>query len=563
MRPAHLLVALGGAALIAGCAASIPPKAAYDSIGRELDQAAASKPAAQPAKDMTQALLPPLITDQGETARKAVEPRFDLSVSGAPATQVFLAIVSGTRYSLALHPNVSGEVSVSLKNVNVLEALDTLRDLYGYDYKLEGSRITVLPNTLRTHVFQVNYLAAKRQGMSDVRVTSGSIIGSTNQPIPAGTLTPGAGSRSQESSQLTTRVDNDFWEELRATLAAIVGSEGGRSVVVNPMSGVVVVRGLPVDVRNAENYLRATQLIAERQVMLEAKIIEVQLRDSTQSGINWAHIGNLAGRPLGISSNLGGATFPTSGSPFLSNNNAISNNFNLAGNNTILGLAFQTDNFAALLQMLETQGDVQVLSSPRIATLNNQQAVLKVGTDEFFVTNVTATSTTGGSGTTTFPTVTLQPFFSGIALDVTPQIDNEDNIILHVHPSISVVSEKKKVIDLGGTELGEITLPLAASSVNETDSIVRVKDNYIVAIGGLFTQEQRADQSGLLGTTGVPILRDLFGQRARKQSKREIVILIKPTIIKGASNWQEGLDEVRGRLTGFPPPLPQPTGAGQ
>src|SRR4026209_2784985 len=106
---------------------------------------------------------------------------------------------------------------------------------------------------------------------------------------------------------------------------------------------------------------------------------------------------------------------------------------------TVFGLALQARSFAALLTFLESQGNVQVLSSPRIATINNNKAVLKVGTDEFFVTNVTTTATTTGTSTVSSPSVTLQPFFSGVALDVTPQIDENKNIILHIHPSVSEV----------------------------------------------------------------------------------------------------------------------------
>lgn len=127
-----------------------------------------------------------------------------------------------------------------------------------------------------------------------------------------------------------------------------------------------------------------------------------------------------------------------------------------------------------------------MLSSPRIATLNNQQAVLKVGTDDFFVTDVSTTSNTGGAGTTTPPSVTLQPFFSGIALDVTPQIDEKGRITLHIRPSVSVVTEKIKNIDAG--QAGKLTLPLASSAVSETDSVVQVEDGRIVAIGGMMKQ---------------------------------------------------------------------------
>jgi len=201
-----------------------------------------------------------------------------------------------------------------------------------------------------------------------------------------------------------------------------------------------------------------------------------------------------------------------------------------------------------------------VLSSPRIATLNNQKAVLKVGTDELFVTNVTATTTSTTAGTSSTPSLTLQPYFSGISLDVTPQIDEAGNIILHVHPAISTVAEKEKVIDLGS--LGQFRLPLATSSVNETDSIVRVLDGNIVAIGGLMTQGYSSDNSGLPGTVGSPA-GTLFGQRGSALSKRELVILLKPTIIQGDRAWQRDLEAQRDRLQGLDlqplsaAPLPQ------
>ena len=167
----------------------------------------------------------------------------------------------------------------------------------------------------------------------------------------------------------------------------------------------------------------------------------------------------------------------------------------------LLGLAFQTQNFAAMLQFLESQGTVQVLSSPRIATLNNQKAVLKVGTDDFFVTNITTTTPSTGTPSSVSPTITVQPFFSGIALDVTPQIDENNLITLHIHPSVSVVTEKTKSLDLGS--LGAFKLPLASSDISESDTVVRVEGSNIVAIGGLMKQQQNQ------GHSQVPVLGDL------------------------------------------------------
>jgi MSHA biogenesis protein MshL len=216
------------------------------------------------------------------------------------------------------------------------------------------------------------------------------------------------------------------------------------------------------------------------------------------------------------------------------------------------GLAFQSANFAALLNFLESQGSVSVLSSPRIATLNNQKAVLKVGTDELFVTNVTSSTTTTTTGSVSAPSVTLQPYFSGISLDVTPQIDEDGNIILHVHPAVSTVTEKEKVIDLGA--LGIYRLPLAASSINETDSIVRVQDGNIVAIGGLMRQEQSSDRSQLPGATGA--VANALGQRSSALRKRELVILIKPTVIDNDRAWTQDIKDVQERVRTYPTARP-------
>jgi len=216
---------------------------------------------------------------------------------------------------------------------------------------------------------------------------------------------------------------------------------------------------------------------------------------------------------------------------------------------SLFGLAFQTSNFAALLSFLETQGNVHVLSSPRIATLNNQKAVLKVGRDEFFVTNISTTTTATGSTSTTTPSVTVQPFFSGVALDVTPQIDDAGNIILHIHPSVSNVTTVDKPLNLGNA--GSFSLPLASSTVSETDSVVRGRDGQIVAIGGLMRQASMSDRSQLPGAGDVPVLGGLFGNTNRVMQKRELVILLKPTIVQGNEAWNQDILESQQRIQGM------------
>jgi MSHA biogenesis protein MshL len=555
--------------LVLGCAThQKKPGATFDRIGQELQGAAGSKPR-NADEALNQAMLPPLQLDLPVSAQ-SVEPRFDLAVSNAPASQVFMALVSGTRYSMLVAPEVSGNVTVNLKDVTVREALETLRELYGYEFKFQGTRIYIQPNTMQTRVFQINYLAGKRTGQTDVRVTSNSISSSQNQSSGSsgstGTLANQSNSSGSNttsgppSSQIATTQNSDFWKDLASALTSIVGAQDGRTVIVSPGSGVVLVRAFPSELRAVENYLRITQVIVERQVMLEAKIIEVSLNEEFQAGVNWSAFGGGDHR-YSIGSVNSGATLTSTGTVSTSDATITPGTAGSilasATGSGFFGLALQTANFAALINFLETQGNVQVLSSPRISTINNQKAVLKVGTDDFFVTNVSSTVTSSGTSNVATPSITLQPFFSGIALDVTPQIDDGNNIVLHVHPSISVVTENQKVINLG-EELGTFTLPLASSTVRETDSIVRVQDGNIVAIGGLMKQEQSSDANGLPGTTASSGWGLLFGARNSYLKKSELVILIKPTVIRNDSSWKDDLIETQSRVQQLDPRLAKP-----
>lgn len=543
---------------VSACATSGSKQAVKNEITNQMD--AAVKNAAQPSKqeEVNNALLPPLVAPTEKTdAGAPVEAKFDLAVSNTPAQQVFMAIVSGTRYSMLLHPDVSGNVSLNLKDVTVFDALEAIREMYGYEYKMDGNRIYIQPLGLQTRIFQVNYLTGQRDGKSNLRVASGSVADSATGSTGTTNTTTAANTANRDSSKVSMTSKSDFWEELSEALKAIVGAEKGRSVVISPMSGVIVVRATPEEMKNIAAYLKASQISIERQVILEAKIVEVQLNDSFQSGVNWAAFANGAAKRASGGMVTSGSTLTATTGTALSNSVISSTaGVNLAATaasslptgavaGTMFGLAFQTSNFAALLNMLESQGDVHVLSSPRIATLNNQKAVLKVGTDEFFVTEVNGgtQATTGVAGTS--PTVKVQPFFSGIALDVTPRIDENDDIILHVHPSVSTVTTVNKTVNLGtsGGTSNIYNLPLASSSVSETDSIVRARGGQIVVIGGLMRQASFDDQSGL---PGMPKM--LFGQVSQRTEKRELVIMIKPTVVNSDKDWSEDLTRSRDRI---------------
>lgn len=548
--------------LLSGCATPPPQKnTTLNKIKDELKHAAEVKAPAPTPDAINNALLPPLKITAPKATAKQLEPRFDLVINNAPANQVLMGIVSGTRYSMLVRQDVTGTISVNLKDVTVFEALDSLRDLYGYEYRVEGTRIFIEPQAMQTRVFQVNYIVGQRKGSSDTRVTSGSVSGGSNangQQIQGGitnTNSSNPGSRTPLiSTSIETTSNNDFWKDLADSLYGIVSNENGRRVIVNPQSGVILVRAMPNEVRNVEAFLRLMQVSIERQVILEAKILNVQLNDQSQSGVNWSVFGR-KGSNTGIVGSINADTqLSSSGHGTLSSGDlsatagtVLSNAATTAIGGPLFAVALQGANFAALLSFLETQGDVQVLSSPRIATINNQKAVLKVGTDEFFVTGVSSSTTASTGATTTIPEVTLQPFFSGIALDVTPQIDKEDNIILHIHPSISQVSTVNKQVTLGG-ELGQINLPLASSNVSETDSIVRTRDGRVIAIGGLMTESNISSKSKVPGLGDVKGVGAAFRQNGSTTSKTELVILLKATVVQGQDSWSNDVLSSQQRI---------------
>lgn len=546
------MLALAG---LSACAAPGTKNTTAAAIRQEMDAAAQERVKPSKLDAVNNALLPPLAMIMPRVDSKPVEAKFDLSVNNTPASQVFTAIASGTRYNMLVPAEVSGNISLNLRDVTVFEALEAIRELYGYEYKVDASRIYIQPIALQTRLFQVNYLTATRAGSSTLSVqsSSGGAASSSSSGSAGGTSSANSGGGSGSSNvTTTTNAKANFWGELESSLKALVGSANGRSVVINSMSGVIVVRAMPDEMKSVTAYLRASQISIERQVILEAKIVEVQLNDGFQSGVNWAafNSGPNSRSAMGVLSPGGSITAGGAMTDGLLS--AIpGSSVSIAGaTGALFGMAFQTGNFAAMLDFLESQGNVHVLSSPRIATLNNQKAILKVGTDEYFITGITSTPTTTTNNITTpgTTTATYTPMFSGIALDVTPSIKENNEIILHVHPSVSQITGKNIALAGGGT------VPMALTAISETDSVVRARDGQIVVIGGLMRQATFDDESGLPGLS-----KTLFGQTKKRTEKRELILLLKPTVVDSDKDWSDDIARSRERLSS----MSNSSGAGQ
>ncbi|GGX44986.1 pilus (MSHA type) biogenesis protein MshL [Saccharospirillum salsuginis] len=496
--------------VLAGCT-SVTPKQPRETP--DFDAKAAleeSRPDAVPERtqkapvEAPQALEDDLL-DFSQAPRAAK--RFDVQADNVPLQRFFADLGRTEGINVLVDPSINGTISLNMRSVTIEQVMSAMRDLYGYDYQRTDYGYRVLPNQIQTRIYHLNYLNVARSGRSDTTVSGGQI---SRQ-----------GSEANETSSVATEYSADFWEGMETTVMGLLDEGPGRQVVVNPQSGLLVVRATPREHEVVGRFLDDAEGSLQKQVVIEAKVVEVTLNNEFRSGINWEtfteDVAQLSGNALAGVGNIGG----------------------------VFSLNVDSEDFTAMLQLLSHQGDVQVLSSPRVSTVNNQKAVIKVGTDEFFVTEVTSRDESDDNGNnTSTPEFVLSPFFSGIALDVTPQISAQDNVILHVRPSVTEVVESTKVINVGNQTYN---LPLALSNVRETDSIIRAASGQIVVIGGLLSQKQDTSATGLPWLSRVPGLKFLFAQNRETQSKSELVILLKPVVYDERTTLDD-LDKVLNRM---------------
>ncbi|MBY7973928.1 pilus (MSHA type) biogenesis protein MshL [Vibrio fluvialis] len=490
-----------------------------------------------------------LMPDLNETNANATPhfKRFRIQANNVDAKAFFASLVQNSEYSVALHPAVEGRITVNLTDVTLDEALNVVRDLYGYDIEKVGKVIQVYPAGLRTVTIPVDYLQFKRSGRSLTAITTGTITNTDNNSNSNNSSRTSSSSSTRSSNsdgtsssnstksirggtEIETLSESDFWPQLEKAVSRLIGSGRGQSVVVTPQAGVLTLRAYPDEVREVRQFLDVSQQRMQRQVILEAKILEVTLSDGYQQGINWSNMSFGNGKV--VIDRIGAAT---STLPGLDTIGTL-----LSGQTNI---TVSDGSFQSVLSFMSTQGDLNVLSSPRVTAANNQKAVIKVGSDEYYVTDLTSV-VGSGDNTQAAPNVELTPFFSGISLDVTPQIDDKGNVLLHVHPSVIEVEQQDKEITYNDSTF---TLPLARSSIRESDSVIRAQDGDVVVIGGLMKTDTTKKVSKVPFLGDIPALGHLFRNTSELTEKTELVILLKPTVV-GVNTWQKELERSRDLL---------------
>jgi len=554
---------LSAALVVAGCQSYGVGEEVKPHIRDELARSqntTSSKPT--PPPQLNQELLAEVARYQALPAPTS-QKMFAVSANNVDVRPFFDALVEDTPYSVAVHPALSGQISLTLKEVALEDVLTIISRMYPLDVFLEGKVIQVMPSQLKTESIPVNFLMIKRFGVSNVSVIAGGVSeqdqnnGGNNGGINGNNNISGnalggqggfggqgglGGNNIQQlnGSNIQTTSENDFWSDLKEALKVLVSPTEGRQVVVSPQAGLVTVRALPSEIAVVKDFLNQSQESLQRQVVLEARIIEVTLNDGYQQGVRWDRIASgLTGSVnFGFSGGAIASNFAANTAagidPAINAVNGIGNSIStdIGGVST---LRISRGDFDGVINMLQTQGDVQMLSNPRVTVTNNQKAVIKVGQDEYFVTDVSTSEDQSATQTENENDIELTPFFSGIALDVTPQIDRSGSVILHVHPSVTETAEQTKVIQVGDQQ---ILLPLAQSNIRESDTVIRARDGEIVVIGGLMetvTSEQES-KTPLLGD--IPFIGNAFKNKAKTQSKRELVILIRPSVVQ-PDTWEK------------------------
>ncbi len=522
MKATRLIFASSLILALSSCAEKTPLK--HSPFDDSLHTSAPANPvsAKLPPKAVTDALIPGYNETLLAPPPPSQLPVFNISVHQIDAREFFMSLVMDSPENIVVHPDVQGDISLELKNVTVQQVLDAVKNVYGYDYSRNDFGYIIYPPTLQSKIFKIDRLDLIREGSSRTRVSSGQINETESTRSSDGET---SSSSETSGSWINTTSKTDFWAELDRSLKTIISADKNASIVINKQTGIIVVRAKAMPMLEVENLITATQKQIGRQVIIEAKILEIILNDNHQDGVNWASIVR-----------EGSKAFLTSSNPLPSLINSASNVFTIG---------LRSGDFHAFIELMESQGKTNILSSPRISTLNNQKAIIKVGQDEYFITDVSTDNTSTASTTTINQDITWTPFFSGIALDVTPQINDMQGITLHIHPSITRVESQEKKFNINGNEN---QIPLALNTVRESDSIVHAKNGQIIVIGGLMQETRDEQKQGVSLLSRIPFVGNAFRENKGNSKKSELIILLKPTVIENDLAWNKSIQDSRNRM---------------
>ena len=470
-----------------------------------------------------------------------VEDRFNIAANEEPAREFFNNLVAGTDFGVLVSPDVEGSISVNMPNVTIDDVMNAVREAYGFTIRRTGNIYQIEEAELETRIFTIDYVNITRNGSSSVSVSStssgsnsggtsgvggrGVTGGSSGSTGAIGATTGGGvggGSGGGSGGQVSTNTGSTFWTELEQTLQSLI-SEG--TVIVQSQIGMAMVTAAPQELDRVADYIERAQGILSREVTIQIQFLEVVLNKGYQSAIDFDTFGadEVAGTNQDVRGQFG---------------NSLGNTID--GISNPLTIATDFTDFSAVFSLLESRGSTQVLSSPSLKVMNNQKAVFQDGDQEYFQTSSGTSTVSTGQSVSQNTNNTLQSFFSGISMDITPQISQDGAITLHVHPTITTVTEQSKPV--GGEQV-----PTPKTSVRELDSVIRAEDGKIVVLGGLAYERSVDDVAGIPYAANLPAIGAAFDQRRRSTVKSEFIILLRP-VINSDESEQRLIRERKDRL---------------
>ncbi len=452
-----------------------------------------------------QAGLPPLAVSQIEDGRRSEALGQTLSLSFAEPISIrdlLLLLVQNTTLSVVLDPDVDGTFSGDLKNVTLQQALDLVLEPHGFVAAIQDHVVRVRREQLQTRLFNINYVATRRSGTRGTGLTGAYGQGANGYGASGvgavgvgGGYYGGGGGINGSQASVSGTDSGDVFEELQAGIETLL-SEAGK-LNIDRKAGLVQATDYPGHLDRIAVYIEAYETRALRQVRIVAKILEVELREEFSAGLDWSLLLKNAGDAVKITQRLA----PTRGS------GAFTVGLNIG-------------DFAGLLEAFAGQGTVNVMASPWVMAMNNEPAVMRVGTQDVYF--VTTSQVDASSGQILQTVVTPQTIHEGVTLSVTPQITADGVINMSIMPSITVRS---------GTATSRLGDQVPIVSVRETDTLVRVHEGETIVIAGLMQDRASTDISKVPLLGDLPLLGALFRRDERSKRKTDLVILLTPTVM--------------------------------
>jgi MSHA biogenesis protein MshL len=549
------LLVCGLGIALSGCFQPMKP-----SVGHMQDAPGAPSTATIPPPVQTVPVPPkPRPTARAET--------YSVVVNNVNVRELLFALARDARVNVDIHPGITGSVTINAIDQTLPQLLSRISKQVDMRYELDGPNLLVMPDSPYLRIYRIDYVNMMRDTTGQVSVSS-EIVGQTGGAGGAGGAGGGAAGGggaggSQNASRVTiqNRAANRFWETLvrnveellretdrvlpaggapaaapvaaagapgagaapGAAPAAVAAAPGvtfreAASVISNPEAGILTIRAAARQHEKIQEFLDQVLLSARRQVLIEATIVEVRLSNSYQQGIDWAiFTGNWQLFQGGLF-RPALATLPAAGALTAT-----------PTGNTFVG-QYNSNSLRASLQLLETFGNVRVLSSPRISAINNQTAILKVIENVVYF-NVSSQTSQAQTTALTTVTTTAQTVPVGIILNVTPQVSDNDTVLLNVKPSISRIARRVR----DPNPLLTIPNEIPEVAIREMESVIKLTSSQIAVMGGLIQDELQDNADTIPGVNRIPFLGDLFQNKNVTNTKSELVIFLRPIVIRDPS----------------------------